>query len=348
MFKRLDANQLLTPADIKPTRGDLYIYGTFNPGSIRVGEEILLLVRVAEKPLPEEGIVSTAVLDSEHGGLKTLRFKADDPDVDAHDPREIGYKDEPLLLSSISHIRVARSRDGVNFTFDPSPAIFPSEPYEEYGCEDARVTHIDGRYYVNYSAMSSSGVATALAVTDDFRTFEKLGIMFTTYNKDACIFPEKVNGLYVARHRPFKTKFNRAGIWTAYSPDLIYWGRHFLTMEPQPGMWTSERIGCCGPAIRTEEGWLEIFHASDDTGRYALGAMLSDLEHPERRISSSPQPIFEPEMDYEINGVYGNCVFNNGFVAESDRTIRLYYGAADTTCAGAVTTVDELLAAAKG
>jgi predicted GH43/DUF377 family glycosyl hydrolase len=347
MFRRLPENPLLTPADLKPTQPNLYIYGTFNPGSIRVGEEILLLVRVAEKPLPEEGVVSTEVLDRKTKKYKTLRFNASDPDVDARDPREIGYKDEPLLLSSISHIRVARSKDGVHFTFDPKPGIYPTEYYEEYGCEDARVTYIDGRYYVNYSAMSATGVHTALAVTDDFVHFEKLGIMFTTYNKDVCIFPEKVNGYYVCRHRPYKTKFNRAGIWTAYSPDLIHWGRHSVAMEPQDGTWTDDRIGCCGPPIRTKEGWLEIFHASDATGRYALGAMLSELDRPEKLICWSSRPIFEPEMDYEKNGVYGNCVFNNGFVAEADGTIRVYYGAADTTCACAITSVDELIAAAK-
>ena len=99
--------------------------------------------------------------------------------------------------------------------------------------------------------------------------------------------------------------------------------------------------------IRTDAGWLEIYHAADSAGRYHLGAMLSDLDHPERLITRGRSPGMEPRMDYELAGVYGNCVFSNGLVVAGDGTMIVYYGAADSICAGAVTTVDEMIAAAK-
>jgi len=345
-LKRLDANPLLTPAEVKPTRDDLEVICTFNPGAVRVGDEIILLVRIAERPIIDGNDVATIIYDTDAGELKVVRFRRDDPDLDIRDPRLVVYKGK-TMLTSISHLRVARSTDGANFTFDAEPGIYPSTPYETYGCEDARITHIDGRYYVNYSAMSAKGVATALAVTDEFRKFRKLGVIFPTYNKDVCIFPEKFDGMYACRHRPFKTMFNTASIWTASSPDLIHWGRHEMTMEPLAGTWQSERIGCGAPPIRTPEGWLEIFHASDDRGRYRLGAMLSDLQRPQQLLHRSSRPVLQPEADYELTGLYGNCVFSNGAIAETDGTLTIYYGAADSVCAAATTTIQEMIAAAK-
>lgn len=345
-MKRLNANPLLEPADITPTREDFEVVATFNPAAVRVGNETILLVRVAERPIAEGDEVPVAVHDAEAGRMKIIRIDRSESVADTSDPRLVGYKGQ-TLLTSISHIRVARSSDGVNFTFDANPAIAPTTPYEAYGCEDARVTCIDGRYYVSYSAVSGWGVTVALAATDDFRTFRRLGIIFPPYNKDVCIFPEKVGGMYVCRHRPFKSKFNQACIWTAYSSDLVSWGRHAMTMEPLAGTWQSERVGCGGTPIRTEAGWLEIFHASDDDGRYCLGAMLSDLEQPERLLHRSSRPVLLAETDYERTGLYGDCVFSNGLIERPDGTLRVYYGAGDSVCAAAETTVEEMIAAAK-
>ena len=136
-------------------------------------------------------------------------------------------------------------------------------------------------------------------------------------------------------------------MWTAYSPDLLNWGQHTLTMQPLPGTWQSERVGCGAPPIRTDEGWLEIYHGADHEGRYCLGALLSDLEEPERMLARTSQPVLQPEMDYEKTGLYGNCVFSNGIIAESDGTLTIYYGAADSVCAAAVTTIDKMIEAAK-
>lgn len=346
MIQRLNANPILSPSDLKPTDNDLEVLSTFNPGAIRKDNEIILVVRVAERPIPEEGYVSTIIFNAVSGENEVIRFRLDDPDVDTTDSRAILYKGRPVL-TSLSHLRLARSTDGKSFTFDPEPFIVPTESYEAYGCEDARITYINGRYYINYSVISNWGICTAMSVSDDLKTSVKLGIVLTTHNKDMCLFPEKVNDMYVCRHRPHSSRFNTPNMWTAYSPDLLSWGQHTLSMKPTPGTWYSERVGGGAPPVKTDEGWLEIFHAADDSGRYCLGAMLSDLEKPEKILAYSSKPVFQPEADYEITGLYGNCVFSNGMIADPDGTLTIYYGAADSICAAAVTTIDEMIKAAK-
>ena len=346
LLKRLRANPLLTPDDLRPTRDGLEVMCTLNPGAVRVGDETLLLVRVGERAPDEADCVRYLYYDADAGEQKIGRIASSDPDLEIPDGRGYFYRGR-MLLTSMSHLRIARSRDGVAFRFDDEPAIFPSTPYEAFGCEDPRITLIDGRYYVTYTAVSGRGVCVGLAVTDDFTSFEKLGVMFHPFQKDVCIFPEKVRGLYVCRHRPYKSEFSPASIWTAYSPDLLSWGRHEMTLAPTPGTWESERVGCGAPPIRTRDGWLEVYHGADETGRYHLGAMLSDLDRPERVVTRSRTPVMEPEADYELEGVYGNCVFSNGLVVDDDGTVTVYYGAADRICAAAVATVDELIAAAK-
>jgi len=344
-LNRLDANPLLTPHDLAPTREDLEILCTLNPAATRYDGQTLLLVRVGEQAPAEEGYVAYLYFDAADNAVKTGRIATDDPDLTCPDGRGYFYR-ERMLLSSMSHLRLARSCDGVNFTFDAAPAIFPSTPYEAYGCEDARITQIGVDYLITYTAVSDRGVTVALAVTRDFVTFEKRGVIFPPYQKDVCIFPEKVGGMYVCRHRPYQSEFNPASIWTAYSPDLACWGKHEMTLAPTPGGWEANRVGCGAPPIRTDEGWLEIYHAADADGVYRLGAMLSDIEAPQRIITRSRKPVFEPTRDYELTGVYGNCVFHNGLTADDDGTLTVYYGAADRICAAAVTTIDEMVAAA--
>ena len=346
MLKRLDANPLLTPDDVKPTRDDLEVLCTLNPGAVSVGGETILLVRVGERAAPEPGWVAYVRYDAEAGETTIGRIRTDDPDLDTSDPRKYLYRGK-MLLTSMSHLRVARSTDGSSFRFDAAPAIFPSTPYEAYGCEDPRITYIDGRYLVTYTAVSDRGVTVALAATQDFARFQKLGVIFPPYQKDVAIFPEKLRGLYVCRHRPHESQFNPSSIWTAYSPDLLSWGRHETTLAPTAGTWEAGRVGCGAPPIRTHEGWLEIYHAADGSGVYRLGAMLSDPTHPERILTRGRRPVMQPEADYERTGVYGNCVFSNGLIADDEGVLTVYYGAADRICAAAVTTVDEMIAAAK-
>jgi len=345
-MRRFADNPLLTPQDVSPSREGLRVVCTLNPAAARSGEEVLLLVRVGESPEEEDNFVSTVVYDAGSDQTRIVRFGKDDPDLDLSDPRKVRYRGR-ALLSSLSHLRIARSRDGRNFTFDPQPFVFPSTPYEAFGCEDPRIVELDGRFWITYTAVSEMGVAVALGWTSDFVQFTRRGLIFPPFNKDVCLFPQKIRDRYVCRHRPYKSVFSPASIWTAYSPDLLAWGDHRMVLAPQPGTWLSERVGAGAPPIRTEQGWLEVFHGCDENRRYCLGAMLSELDQPDRIVGYSTRPVLEPQAQYEKSGLFSNVVFSGGVVLGDDGQVLVYYGAADCFCAGAETSLEELLAAAR-
>lgn len=339
--ERLKNNPLITPGSMKPTREDVEIYCTINPGATWFRNEALLLVRVGERPLAEPGTLGALVYEHATGQTNVRRFKLDDPELETLDARTFNYRGR-RLLTSLSHLRIARSPDLRTWRVDPQPAIAPTTEWEAYGCEDARITPLDGRYYITYTAASHLGINAMLAVTDDFIRFEKLGIIIPTYNKDVCIFPERIGGRYVCRHRPYRSEFNEPCIWTAWSPDLRHWGDHSVLHRPVKGTWQSERVGAGAPPIRTNAGWLDIFHGSDVHGRYGLAAMLTELDHPDRLIGYSA-PILEPREPYEVAGVYSQCVFSNGLLVHDDGTLTIFYGGADTITAAAQTTVAEMV-----
>ncbi len=341
---RLDENPLIRPADVKPSREDFEVICVFNAGATRLGDEILLLLRVAERPSasPEEVVAPILHPDDSSRGIQLLRVARSDPDFEAIDSRVFNYKNKPYL-TSISHLRVARSRDGRHFAVDDEPAMRAEFRSEEYGIEDPRITKIGEDYMINYSAISRMGVATGLAVTRDFKTFERRGIIFVPDNRDVTIFPEKVGGLYVCYHRPCSGMFGRADMWLATSPDLLCWGGHRVVAATRPGMWDAWRIGGGAVPIKTNRGWLGIYHGANDDERYCLGSMLADLEHPEKVIARSPEPVLAPEAPYECEGFFGNVVFTCGAVAEPDGKVIIYYGAADECIAAAETTIDDLL-----
>jgi len=345
-MKRLRQFPLITPSDIPPTREDLVVYCTINPAATRFQGKIILLVRVGETVNTEEGFVPHLYYDHKSRQVVVRRISKQDPNFGEGDGRGYRYGDT-TLCTSMSHLRVARSTDGINFTVDESPALYPSDEYEAYGIEDARITYLDAKFHITYTALSHHGVGVGLASTADFKTFVRHGLIFPPYQKNVCLFPEKIEGMYVCRHRPQKSEFNQACIWTARSPDLLCWGHHCVTLSPKPGTWQGGRVGAGAAPIRTEEGWLEVYHASDENGRYCLGTMLSSLDEPERLLSHSSQPFLEPKIEYELAGVYKATVFCNGLVVGEDGNVTIYYGAADTVCAAAVTTIKEMIEMAK-
>ncbi len=344
-MRRFANNPIITPADVKTSREDFEVVCAFNCGAIRFGDKVLLLLRVAERPRQGPGEMVSPLLDENDPsrGIQVLRVKTDDPAFQAEDSRVFRYKGR-MYLTSISHLRIARSRDGRNFTVDAKPALLPARSDEEQGIEDPRITKLGGQYYINYSAISRHGIATSLAVTRDFKTFERLGMIFTVENRDVTILPEKVNGMFAAYHRPVPRYFGDPDIWYATSPDLIHWGNHMHVCGARPGMWDGWRIGGGAVPIRSPRGWISIYHGADRQQRYCLGALLTDLENPERVLGRSAEPILSPEAPYEREGFFGNVVFTCGAVDEPDGRVLVYYGAADERVAGAETSIDELLA----
>lgn len=331
---------------VNPSTAGYRVRGAFNPGAIRFEDEIVLLLRVAEDcPAPEgELAVPTVRIEDGQGIPGILRLQRDDPDVQLKDTRGIVYQGRDYL-STISHIRIARSRDGVHFTIDEAPLIFPSSAAEIYGVEDARVVRIDGNYFINYTCVSSDGWATALATTTDFRSITRHGLIFHPENKDVAIFPARINDTYAALHRPNNSGFGKPSIWYAESPDLLHWGNHKCLLRARDTVWEEMKIGGGAPAIRTPDGWLHVYHGKGRDQVYSLFVVLLDLADPSIVLRRGTRPLVTPEARYETGGFFGNVIFSNGLIEEADGRILLYYGAADEFSCLIETSVDELMSA---
>ena len=231
--------------------------------------------------------------------------------------------------------------------------------WEEYGVEDPRVTKIGDTYWITYVSVSSQmGVATSLMSTKDFREFERHGVIFPCENKDVVLFPEKMQGVYWALHRPVgHIHIRPLAILAASSPDLVHWGAHsyVLGCSAEPGGppgWYSKRIGAGTPPVKTSEGWLSIFHGvrerhpGDPIGEYTGGAMLTALDEPAKLLALSEEPFFRAEEEYEVSGYVKNVVFPTGAVTDLEDPDRLhvYYGCADSCVAAATFSMGEILA----
>ncbi len=249
-----------------------------------------------------------------------------------------------LLIARITHL----SDDGINFKVNPEPIIYPLREIEKkYGGHrfDMRITFLEDTYYCYHAIwLSSLGCSLGLAKTDDFVHFEPLPSVAVPSNRNAILFPEKINGLYARLERP--QDVDGSGIiWVSYSPDLIYWGNSKPLDMPNTA-WSTQKSGAGAVPIKTSKGWLEIYHATcftASTENYYLGVMLLDLEDPSKIIAAPQKLILAAEKDYECVGQVPNVVFTGGAIETDDGTLNIYYGGADTRMCLAQTTVDRLV-----
>lgn len=342
MVKRFAENPLLTKNDIKPSQPDWVVECVLNPGAFRFEGKTWLLLRVAERPLQKEGKVSFPVMNDE-GQFQVMEFEKDDPGLDLSDVRMVGYKGK-TYLSTISHLRLVCSDDGVHFY---EPADFPTKiyghgPLETFGIEDCRVSLVDGAYCLAYTQVSENGVGVGLMRTADWRNLSREGMILPPHNKDCAIFEEKIDDRYYCLHRPSGISLGGNFIWIASSPDMLHWGDHRCILHTRENWWDSARVGAGAAPVKTPEGWLEIYHGADYRHRYCLGAILLDLDDPSKVLARSYHPLLEPASDYELNGFFGKVVFTNGQIVDGDE-ITLYYGASDEVVCGATLSIEEVL-----
>ena len=343
--KRFDGNPILTPQMVKPSREGLEVTCALNPGAFRYEGKTCLLMRIAERQPQKEGRVGTVIADAASpGGVRLVEFDTGDPKYQGGGPCSFLY-DGVCYLTTRSHLRLARSDDGVHFTPDDAPTITGVGALEDYGVEDCRVTEIDGEYVLTYTASSDKGYGVALARTRDWRTFERAGVIMPPDNKDAAVFPGKIRGEYWCLHRP-ESKYTGPAMWLARSRDLVSWGGNAFLAGSRKGTWDAKRLGAGAAPIRTERGWLEIYHGVCEEKGYSLGGLLLDLEDPTRVIARSAEPFMEPTMDYEKRGFVNSVVFTNGHVVDGDR-ITVYYGASDSVICGAHLSIEEILSTLK-
>jgi predicted GH43/DUF377 family glycosyl hydrolase len=234
---------------------------------------------------------------------------------------------------------------------DPEPTLRPDSerhPEELWGIEDPRITFVDElrRYAVAYTAFSREGPGVALALTTDFRTFERYGLVMQPDDKDAALLPRRINGRFALIHRPWTDPC--ADIWISFSPDLRNWGGHKRILPARRGSWwDANRIGLSPPLIETPRGWLMLYHGVKRTAAgclYRLGAALFDLETAETCLLRGDSWIFGPETAYEREGDVGYVTFPCGYTLDANGDgINLYYGAADTSVALAKGSIDQIL-----
>jgi predicted GH43/DUF377 family glycosyl hydrolase len=342
LAQRFEQNPILKPRDVRPSVEGMEVTCLLNPGVFRYQGKTWLLVRVAERPAQVEGRTSFPIL-SPDGRLEVLEFDSADPRLDLNDPRVISF-DGKDYLTTLSHLRLLSSEDG--FTFSEPEGSLPlmgSGELETYGIEDCRVTEIDKTYYLTYTQVSSNGVGVGLRTTRDWKDFVHAGMIFAPHNKDCAIFEEQIGGMYYALHRPSSPELGGNYIWLAESRDLMHWGNHRCLAHSREGYWDSARVGAGAAPIRTEEGWLEIYHGATKENRYCLGALLLDLNEPWRVLARSEVPIMEPLAPYEKEGFFGQVIFTNGHLVDGDR-VTIYYGAADSVICGAHFSLSNILA----
>lgn len=348
MAIRAPENPIVTPAMVLPSRPDLEVIGVFNPGVTRFQGEVILLLRVSEAPRKvSPSIAAAPIYNAETRRMEIKHWQVDAKGPDVSDPRLV-VANGRTWLTSMSHLRIARSEDGIHFEVDGLPALGPDSRYESFGIEDPRITLLDGTYWINYTAVSEHGIATGLASTKDFKTYERHGVMFPPPNRDVTIFPQKIDGQYMALHRPMPEGLGQSAIWTASSPDMFSWGNHRLVATARAGMWDDVKVGGGAVPFRVhvdrKDSWLAIYHGvGRNPPTYALGALLLDLYDPSKVIARSREPILRPEAPYEKEGFFGSVVFTCGALVEGD-LVRIYYGAADEVTAVADLSLQEILA----
>lgn len=240
--------------------------------------------------------------------------------------------------TGLSHLSVARSANGLDgWVIDLSPTLLPNAAYpeEEWGIEDPRITYVPelGQYAVVFTSYGRGGAGVSLALTSDFRSFQRYGEILSPEDKDAALLPHRIGGHWALIHRPISPR--GAHIWISYSPDLRHWGSHKMILQARRGAWwDANKVGLSPPPIETDRGWLVIYHGVRMTAAgclYRLGLALLDLETPEHCIRRGDSWVFGPETASERFGDVGNVVFPCGYTLGPDGdTVNLYYGAADT------------------
>lgn len=245
---------------------------------------------------------------------------------------------------SFSRFGLAESQAGYKFDRFDEPILEAdtNNPYERLGIEDPRITQIDGVCYIVYNAASVYPaseyktkkfapslyhpapwrVRPELITTTDLQNFKRHGVLLERDTKDCLLFPEKIAGKFILAHRTYPN------LYLIFSQNLNSWENEVVLISPRSGHWDSERVGAGAPPLRTEFGWLMLYHGTDDKHIYRLGFLLLDLTDPTKVIYRSEEPILSPEREYEKVGLTPNVVFSCAMIELSGKYL-VYYGAAD-------------------
>ncbi len=341
---------LLRPEDFKPSSKHFEVIGVFNPGATRLKNgKIVLYVRIAERL--KNWSKGKYVYAARSSGEKRYnividRFKKSF--VNHFDKGGFHFNDNTVRLKFISHFRrVFLNKDGFGIEkIEQKPFFFGTKRDGELGVEDPRITKIGNMYVMTYVALSRyNSISSSYAISKDGLHWHRRGIIFRHQNKDIVLFPEKINGKYVAFNRPEGNfNFSAPHMWISYSKDLEHWGddRSILLSH---NSWDSARVGAGCPPIKTKHGWLELYHGVHPKYGYGVGAALFDLKEPHKLVARGPcgEPLLVAKQPYELNGWMKKVVFPTGIVEEKDDKILLYCGGADSVVSVKEIKISEIL-----
>jgi predicted GH43/DUF377 family glycosyl hydrolase len=243
----------------------------------------------------------------------------------------------------VSRLGYASSEDGYHIDVRlPDPVFEPSCSLEKYGCEDPRLTLVEDKYVMTYTAYGDVfqiGI-TSISPEDilemNWAWGERLFPFPDTWNKNAVVFPQMIGGRYVMLHRL------EPDICIAHSSDFRRWNHSDIVMRPRPGRWDSFKIGAAGPPMELEDGWLLVYHGVAEDRTYRLGAAILDKDDPGRVVARTEEPILEPKEEYERVGQVPNVVFSCGSVILGEKLL-ISYGAADTVISVASFGLNEIV-----
>jgi len=254
----------------------------------------------------------------------------------------------------VSHVGLARSRDGVTFTCDPDPVLSPVEPHEVHGVEDPRVTEVDGTYYLTYSAYDGERALLCLATSTDLRTWERHGVVLPELNsfagheggptgpwtKAGGILPTKVDGRWLMY-------VGEGSVYLAESDDLLHWRlvSEQPVLAPEPGTWSEFLVEVGPPPVLLDNGLIcLVYNAAvklpEGGVRYVCGQALFDPADPTRLVAKLDQPWLEPRTAEEQHGLVSNVTFVEGLV-QFQGSWFAYYGQSDSTLGVAVAPAGE-------
>ena len=284
-------------------------------------------------------------------------------------PGAIKFEDKYLLMLRVqsrsreTFMVMAESANGIDFKVEDKIVDFKGiEKITDkiYHIYDARISKIEGTYYIMFAMDMDAGCQLGLGKTDDFKNFEFLGITSNEDIRNGVLFPEKINGNYLRMDRPNRSRHDNgttsgSTIWLSKSTDLLNWEPLAPLIDGRFHYW-DEFIGSGPPPVKTRKGWLHIYHGVaghfGSSNIYQGGVMLLDLNDPTKVLSRSWCNILEPREIYELAGQVPNVVFPSGMIvmeydtegfALPDSEVYVYYGAADSCVGLAVTTIKELL-----
>lgn len=255
-------------------------------------------------------------------GIVHMLYRASNSDI----------KDVDHYISSIGYAKLDLETD---ILYDSNKkVIYPTLPEESKGCEDPRIVEFENSFYVFYTAYDGETARVAIAKTDNFVDYIKLGVIrCICWDKDAFIFPERIGGKIAYLHRiepniqiDYFGSFEKLiseDSWENYEKKIAG-----STIMERKYIWENKKIGGSVPPIKTEKGWLLLYHAVDDNLIYRGSMALLNLINPSKVIARIPYPMLEPEEDYEVYGDVGNVVFPEGGYIYKDELF-IYYGAAD-------------------